>query len=315
MSCENATSPINIVTQNAEICDLKCEYQPSYTTTTISATNKGEYIRYSFAPSNKPPVVFNGDQYNVSDMKIFQPSLHTYNGAQVDGEIIIVHSNISQNGDLLVCIPIKSGGSSSGIGDSIINQVASKAPSADNSTNISLSNFSLSNILPKTAFYSYKGTLPYLPCNSNVEIIVYESAGALTVQSSTITNLKRIIQPNSYETHTNPDGYYYNKKGATKSSDGDDIYIECNPTGSEGETIVSVDSSDDTDWATSYISQIMSGPALGVLIALVVGVTLYFVGKKMYKWVGQNNQNNSMGGMWSGMGMGGMGMGRSYTDY
>ena len=51
MSCSNATSPINIIKQKADICDLKCNYPPNYKTTTISGSNKGEYIRYAFAPS------------------------------------------------------------------------------------------------------------------------------------------------------------------------------------------------------------------------------------------------------------------------
>ena len=173
MSCSNATSPINIIRQKADICDLKCNYQPNYKTTTITGSNKGEYLRYAFAPSNTPPVVFNSDQYNVSDMRLYSPSLHTYNGQQADGELIIKHTNVTQNEQLLVCIPILSGASSAGVADSIISQVALKAPAKNAQTDIRQPSFSISNLIPKSGFYNYTGTLPYSPCNNKVQYVVF----------------------------------------------------------------------------------------------------------------------------------------------
>lgn len=274
MSCPSATSPINIIKMKSDKCDLKCEFQHSYKITTLSATNKGDYINYVLGQSNEPPVTFNGDQYNVNSMRIYQPSLHTFNSKHTSAEIVIEHSNVTQNQQLLVCIPVTSGASSAGVGDSIINQVASKAPSLDTATNITQPSFSLNNLIPLKPYYYYKGTLPYSPCNNSVEYVVFDSENAIKLQNSCIMNLQKIITPNTYTTHENSSGYYYNKNGATKHLSGDgEIYIECNPTGSEGETVVAVDSSDSADisktlgsFFTSPWSQGILGAILGVLI-------------------------------------------------
>ena len=69
-------------------------------------------------------------------MRLYSPSLHKYNGKQADAEFIINHTNVTQNEQLLVCIPIISGASSAGVADSIISQVALKAPTKDTQTDI-----------------------------------------------------------------------------------------------------------------------------------------------------------------------------------
>lgn len=280
MSCPSATSPINIIKNNSDKCDLKCEYQFSYKPTSLSALNKGDFIRYTMGPANKPPVTFNSDQYNVTEMRLFQPSLHKFNGKQNDAELIIVHSNVTQNEQLLVCIPITSGGSSAGVADSIINQVASKAPSINQQTNIRQPSFSLNNLVPKNPYYYYKGTLPYSPCNNSVEYIVFDSNYAIKLQSSTIMNLQKIITPNTYSTHNNPGGYYYNKNGVSSSIEGDgEIYIECNPTGSEGETVVAVDSSDSSD-ISKTIGEFFTSTWAQVIYGILIGVFILYI---MYK--------------------------------
>lgn len=291
MSCSNATSPINIIKQKADICDLKCNYQPNYKTTTISGSNKGEYLRYAFAPSNTPPVVFNSDQYNVSDMRLYSPSLHKYNGQQADGEIIINHTNVTQNEQLLVCIPIISGASSAGVADSIISQVALKAPTKDAQTDIRQPSFSISNLIPKSGFYNYTGTLPYSPCNNKVQYVVFDILDGIKIQGATIMNLKKIITASNYPTVTNPNGYYYNKSGPSSGSSGqdDDIYIECNPTGADGEIIVTEDTSNSNDWSSSFASQFSDGPWLGIFLAIVIGIVLLWLGKWFFKSLPQGN--------------------------
>ena len=290
MSCSNATSPINIIRQKADICDLKCNYQPNYKTTTITGSNKGEYLRYAFAPSNTPPVVFNSDQYNVSDMRLYSPSLHTYNGQQADGELIIKHTNVTQNEQLLVCIPILSGASSAGVADSIISQVALKAPAKNAQTDIRQPSFSISNLIPKSGFYNYTGTLPYSPCNNKVQYVVFDILDGIKIQGATIMNLKKIITASNNPTVTNPDGYYYNKSGPSSGSSGDDdIYIECNPTGADGETIVTEDTSDSNDWSSSFASQFSDGPWLDIFLAIVIGIVILWIVKWILKSVPQGN--------------------------
>ena len=102
-------------------------------------------------------------------------------------------------------------------------------------------------------------------------------------------NLKKIITESNYPTVTNPDGYYYNKSGASSGSSGDDIYIECNPTGADGETIVTEDTSDSNDWSSSFASQFSDGPWLGIFLAILIGIVLLWLGKWFFKSLPQGN--------------------------
>ena len=240
MDCPNATAPINIVKSlNSGDCDLKCDYQPGYHTTSVTAENRGDFIRLSFDSDNKAPVLFNKEKYNVSDARIYQPSLHRYGGSQLPGELIISHQNTSQNKELLVCIPIIDSGSNEGILDALIDQVAIKANSLGGKTGIGMSRFTLSDLVPMKPYYSYTGTLPYLPCmKDDVDYVVYGQLNAIQILSATLKKLKKVITANTYQLHRNPNGFFYNSNGPSVSSGGDDIYIECNPTGSDGKVLV-----------------------------------------------------------------------------
>ena len=58
MSCPNATAPIDIVRSIADECDLKCDYSFKYPITSVTADNKGDFIRLSFDPEKEPSVRF-----------------------------------------------------------------------------------------------------------------------------------------------------------------------------------------------------------------------------------------------------------------
>lgn len=240
MDCPTATAPINLVRSlNSGVCDLKCDFQPGYQPTSVYAENREEFIRLTFDSDSKPPVVFNKEKYNVSDARIYQPSLHRYGGTQLPAELIISHQNTSQNKELLVCVPIIDSSSSAGIVDALINQVAIKANSLGGKTSIGVNNFTLSDLVPMKPYYSYTGTLPYLPCmKDGVNYIVYDQQYAIEIQSASLKKLKKVIIANSYHTHKNPDGFFYNENGPTLGDVDGEIYIECNPTGADGKVLV-----------------------------------------------------------------------------
>lgn len=285
-TCSNATAPINIVSNIADTCDLKCNYSKNYTTTSVSAENKGEYIRYTFDTTNTSPVTFNAEQYNVVDMKVFQPSLHEYGGVKCDCEIIITHSNVTQNTSLIVSVPIMGTGTSEGVMDTLINQVAERANSDGGTTIIGIPSFTLSNLVPTAPFYNYAGTFPVFPCIGNVEYVVFDKDNAINIMSATLVNLKKIVLPHTYTTHTNPNGFFYNKSGSTSGSgaDGDDIYIECNPTGADGSVLVpqgggstsSMSGSVDLESIITFLKSPWVSGLLGVFILFII---LYLVSK------------------------------------
>ena len=166
MTCSNGTAPVNIVNNPEFICDLKCEYGFKYPQSGLNITNRGEYLSLKTDSSNSPPVTYNANKYEVSDMRLYHPSLHSYGGQKADAELIIVHNNVSTQGNLLVCVPILVGTSSSNadslsLFDTIISEVAKTANSPGTKTTVNIPTFSIGKFIPQKPYYSYNGTLPY----------------------------------------------------------------------------------------------------------------------------------------------------------
>ena len=278
MSCSKATSPVNITNNTTSTCDLKCEYSFKYPISNLEVTNRGDYLSLKTDPASVPPVTYNAEQYQVQEVRLFRPSLHTYGGKSADAELIIVHnSSTGSGGKLLVCVPISKGLSSnksSQVFDSIVSKVSKTAPSANKRTLVSLPTFSLDNFVPMKPFYSYNGTLPYAPCNGKYSYIVFSknNGGAMSMSSSAHTALSKIISSNSYAVKNGTGGVYYNPKGPSQlTSAGDDIYIECSPTGSEGETLVKSPSTSQTSlFSSDSVSNVLNSVYFQIIVGAIV---------------------------------------------
>ena len=87
--------------------------------------------------------------------------------------------------------------------------------------------------------------------------------------------LQKLIKKNTISTKPKSD-LYYNKHGnATNEGGSDDIYIECKPTGGDGEVIVSKDTPLFGDTITKeMLNKTFGNKFMGVLIgvALMVGL-------------------------------------------
>lgn len=238
MSCTNTTSPIDIIKMNSKTCDLKCEYTFDYQITSVRAVNKGEYILYTFDKENTSPVIFNGDKYNVEGMRLYQPSLHSFNNRKTDAEILIIHNNIFTNKSLIVCVPIQNSSNGQSEIDILINQVSKMANNKNSITNLSLNNFSLKSLVPNKPYFYYQGTLPYIPCDGKINYLVYDINDSLKIMNNTYNNLKKIIKNNNINSIKGKQAFY-NKDGPSNNNLGDDIYIDCQPTGDSGEILIS----------------------------------------------------------------------------
>lgn len=229
MSCSTATAPIDIsmskITGN---CDLKCSYSFNYNNSSCLATNRGNYISISYDKSSSPPVLYNTLQFDVKEIRLYIPSLHSYNDSKKDGELIIVHTSNTGAIPLLVCIPIQSNNTSSTSAlffNKIIDTVASSAPSEDEATNVNIPNFNLNLLVPKKPFFSYSATEPYQPCSEKVDYIVFGLS--LDIMPVSLKKLQSIIKSNPYDIKTGPN-LFYNEKGSTSRGRGagsGDIYI------------------------------------------------------------------------------------------
>jgi carbonic anhydrase len=94
MSCPDATAPINISMENITgKCDMKCSYSFQYNNSSCVATNRGDYISISYDKSSSPPIQYNTVGYDVQEIRLYTPSLHSYNDVKTDAEFIIIHNS------------------------------------------------------------------------------------------------------------------------------------------------------------------------------------------------------------------------------
>jgi carbonic anhydrase len=291
MTCPNATAPVNIDNNTDLICDLKCEYSFQYVNSSLNVANRGEYLSLKTDPSNNPPVTFNANKYDISEMRLYHPSLHSYRGKRAAAELIIVHSGASSQGNLLVCVPIVLGSTStsnpesSTLLDLIISEVAKTANSAGNKTSVNIPSFSVNKLVPVKPFFSYTGTLPYSPCNGQYDYVVYsqDNGAFLSITGPAYTSLKQVISANSYSRMKNQGGVFYNKTGPNNGlsgAGGGDIYMECLPTGSEGESLVPLTKNSEELFNTETIKQFFTNNnwILKVLVGLVIAIVLLKLG-------------------------------------
>ena len=85
MSCPNATAPIDIsLSKITGKCDYKCSYSFNYNNSSCVATNRREYLKLSYDKSSSPPVLYNSSGYDVEEIRLYIPSLHSYSGTKTD---------------------------------------------------------------------------------------------------------------------------------------------------------------------------------------------------------------------------------------
>jgi hypothetical protein len=260
---------INISKQNISgKCDLKCSYNFKYSESNLTAKNNGVYIALTPDTEKVPPVTYNNQKYNVSEISILSPSMHIFNGATVAAEIMIEHTPVQGGSQLSVCIPIISSSDSSTTSNlitEVIQGVSSNAPAANETTNLNISGFTLQNIVPNKPFYSYTDS-------NSVDFIVFDINNAIGLSSSTITTLQKIITPFPIPT---PGGQlFFNSSGPNTTKIGEGIYISCQPTGSsEEETAVTYDKN-----VTTYdFTDITNNPTAKIIFQIIIGCLLFIV--------------------------------------
>ena len=107
-TCNSTTTPLNIsIAQQSGKCDSKCDYSFIYQTSRCNVTNKGSYISIAYDGGNSAPVKYNSQGYNVTEIRIYMPSAHTYMGKKALSEIVIIHTPVNGGNNLIVCVPVR----------------------------------------------------------------------------------------------------------------------------------------------------------------------------------------------------------------
>jgi carbonic anhydrase len=290
MTCTSSTAPINISSKDyTDDCSLKCLFKYDYPRTPATTIrNEGNHLAVSY---DKVKVDFNNNELRVEGIRIYTPSLHTFNGARADGEIVITHMDMGIS--LLVCIPIVISSAKTEASKNLeylIAQAASRTPNVGEKALISIKNFTLNSFIPKKSpLYSYQATLPYAPCNGNHQYIVFmPDKTPVFISSQTMGVLKKILIAHDSTIKPSTE-YFFNKRGAVftdpNSDDGDDdIYIECHPTGADGELIAVPPSSSKTpDKPPMDFNNPVVIIVLGIIGGILLILCLTVIGQFFYK--------------------------------
>lgn len=214
--------PLNISSQNvAGKCKLKCDYSFNYTSVSNpTSTNFGTYIQVTY--NDNPGVTYNNTQYKVSNINIYSPSLHYYNGGVVSGEICITHVPLYGGNSLMVYIPVSTSGvtvNASSIVQNIVTAVSTMAPSAGKNTNKGTGAFTLNDVVPKKLFYTYS--------TGSRDVIVYGVGDAIGISNDSLKTLQKIIMPVTSNPALVSVPVYVNTGGPSVSASLSNLTMDC----------------------------------------------------------------------------------------
>ena len=304
MAC---TSPINIDSTTTDYkCLLKCQYFFNYGSSSVRIDNESIDLKIHY--DGDSDVVYNSNKYTPTSIQIYTPSLHTYDGVTADAEILILHESDS-GGDLIVSVPVIADtsptlSSSSNIMSDLINN-APGSPS-DGTTSFSMDDFNLNYFIPKAPYYSYQGTFPY-SCTDNTQydyIVFNKRDSPLYINADVLTKLQSLISPAPSTIYAAGIAYYNDTGTVSNGFDGDgQIYIDCQPTGADGEILYSEDSDGnevplggggDSDDGSDVLAWVLN--SLYFVIGVILMLIVFWAAKKwVFKRVTESGFERIMG--------------------
>jgi carbonic anhydrase len=264
MSCN---VPINIVRQQTDKCNLKCKLWYNYGNSSCLLQNSKDQLILTYDGASD--VMFNSVPYKPTEIRIFKPSIHSYDGTYAEAELIIVHSG-GQNG-LLICVPITiSETSISTKGSTLLEDIITNATDSTEVVTMNIQDFNANNLIPKSSYFSYAGPIPYAQCNpdSNAQYVVFHyKQGSISVSQETMDNLGKIIHDAYIPIYEGKS--FFNEKGTIENGFAGDgqIYIDCQPTDEDSEIVYQQPEKQinlDWLWASLFI-------IIGLCIAWLLG--------------------------------------------
>jgi carbonic anhydrase len=317
----NRDAPVNITSNvmkdDERACISTCNFSYQYNTSTCNVFHKGSYIRIPYDTGNGGiyPARYNGVDYKVDHIHIYQPSLHRYDGSIADAELLAYHSS-ADGRNLIVSIPINVGSSNGKQSADIMNEILQNLPDKTSGSGkyiSDLNNFNLGNLIPKEGFFTYVGRHLLPQYTGTYNYIVYHKKDAITIFRDSLTSLKDSNRSTSI-TSTGPISenempknlYYYNKRGANNAKSGDDIYIKCNPTGEDGTVLYQQSANNGElgslaeldlsktgiDWDAIQNHEVFR-TLIGTMFGLVLAAILFYLFRFIFNRIG--NRINSSG--------------------
>lgn len=287
---------ISINDSSPNKCIEKCDcIMYSSRTNYTAQNNANKFFNITPQSDNPSKINFYGKNNTFAFLSIYSKPMHNFsgeNGNTPDGEIII------DFGSSAICIPFGKSGSNthgSNLLASIITTCCKQLPSSSGANNATsnVPEFSLLDLVPiDKPFETYDSNNgDSNKTQKQYSVIVFSIKYCIYLNSSIFDNLFKVlnITPDTptYCLEKNlilyDDIYQFeNKIGITNGNLGDDIYIDCSPTGQSEEEDVLINKSDaNADASFEITKNIFTNKlfqamlfgiiVLGVLIALYYG--------------------------------------------
>jgi hypothetical protein len=307
MSCKITTAPINLPTGVNEEGAENTDFTYNYGVSSCSITNKTTYLDIScFDGINQIQSGLTGDLY-VSNVRLYKPSLNSYDNRKADAELIITHSGGGKN--LYICIPITSTTASGGTVE-WFRQIIPFSPSKSGSSkSINVSNFTLNSIIPKATFIVYDGGTFDWGCSKQDVMILFALADGVNMSYRDLRTVGNIIKPASYNVLPVPDYLKFNKRGTIagpgkKAGSQPSDTLTCTPiTDQDGKNIENPDNStwvqktknsgDKLNKNVEKYWQIILGVLLGIV---VLGLIIFGIRKAISSSGGSSGGNTTPSG-------------------
>lgn len=284
MTCN---APLDITQSVASKCEQKCRFHFNYGNSGCTIVNNGDHLSVSYDGTSD--VVFNSQKYTATELLMFKPSLHTFNGKRAAAEVLLRHKNGTN--ELFVCIPITLIGAPS-TGSILLSQIINNAQTKDNANTISVPDFNANFLIPSSPYYTYTGSLLYGDCSDQEYnyIVFHPRNGFISLQAEDLRHLGNIIEVTDIP---NLKGDLFFNAVGTKSNgfSGDgELYMSCQPTGASEEEIIFKES-------TSSSSSDTTQKAIKGLLSFFLILCLFYLAKYMVSYISKNkNQSISSNG-------------------
>ena len=307
-----STTEMNITPSAiTNMCDEKCLFTYSYPiVNTVNISNNGSNYIITYS-SSTPPVTFNNLGYNLQNVSIYFPSLHTFNNTSEVGEIVMNHiCQTNQSNLLSICIPVLLNEGVSCplfndiiaccLGNSSYNQEDTSPITSSSASSYSLPNADFNtfiNLVSSPTYYYYNES-------STQDVIVFSLNSGILL-SSNQSSVTTYVNPSTTILFPSVSQLYYNSDGPTVDYGDGDIYIDCQPVNQSNETILDLKSTTNIFTSTTNIFGINSSLieilgifllCIGLSYGIYVGVTKITGSKQVTKqesWVNRYIQTYS----------------------
>jgi carbonic anhydrase len=276
--------PRNIIRQQTNKCNLKCKLWYKYGNSSCLVKNNKDHLEISYDGEND--VMFNMVPYTPTQILIFKPSIHTYDGQYAAAELVICHKG-GING-LYICVPIiVSQTMSSSAGSTILEDIFKNAPTDVQPITLNIQDYNANYLIPKSSYFSYVGnTIPINGnCleNTNAQYVAFHQRhGNMTITQNALDNLGKLIHDSYIPVY---DGKSFFNETGTKSNgfagDGE-IFMDCQPVGEDSEIVYQESTNtkpQNLDWVYSVI-YVICGILLAILLSRLFEFFISSIGNK-----------------------------------